>query len=125
MAKGIGFSEFLLLKKQEKERNIGKSLSLTKFAKSIGFSVSLVSYWMNEKGNPSIENINKLAYQLGPEVYDVLDMQRPDPVLEEIRQVYNNISPTEKSQMVKMIRNWANEHGYEVVEQRPESNPEK
>lgn len=80
---------------------------------------------MNEKGNPSIENINKLAYQLGPEVYDVLDMQRPDPVLEEIRQVYNNISPTEKSQMVKMIRNWANEHGYEVVEQRPESNPEK
>ena len=112
MGDNLTLSELLLLEKQRQEREIGKSISLTQFAKGIGFSVSLVSHWMNEKGNPSQENINKLAETIGLEVYDALNLPRPDPRIRELQEYYDATPPSERDWLLEKIEEILIEQGW-------------
>lgn len=94
------FSEYLLNKLQEYEKQRGQRTSLDKFAEYLGVSRPLVSYWL--KGTiPSLENIQLLARKFGPEVYDVLDLPRPNPYLSKINQVFENLSEDHQRQLAE------------------------
>lgn len=94
------FSDYLLSKLQEYEKQRGRRTSLDKFAEYLGVSRPLVSYWL--KGTkPSLENVQILATKFGPEVYDVLNLPRPDPHLQSIHTRWENIPPDKQQQLAK------------------------
>ena len=116
MANGIELPEYLLIKKQEWEREIGKPLTLTQFSQRIGVSVALVSYWMNKKGNPGKENIEKLTNAFGPEIYDVLRLPRPDPGIKEMQVIYQSTPEDRRVEILEMLREWAKENDLDITE---------
>jgi len=94
------FSEYLLSKLQEFEKQRGKRTSLDKFAEHIGVSRPLISYWL--KGTiPSLENVQILANKFGPEVYDVLGLRRPNPYLQKINQLFERLSPEHQRRLAQ------------------------
>lgn len=94
------FSEYLLSKLQEFEKERGQRTSLDKFAEYIGVSRPLVSYWL--KGTiPSLENVQILASKFGPEVYDVLNLPRPNPLLQKINQIFERLSPEHQKKLAE------------------------
>ena len=94
------FSEYLLSKLQEFEKQRGKRTSLDKFAEYIGVSRPLISYWL--KGTiPSLENVQILANKFGPEVYDVLGLPRPNPYLQKINRIFERLSPEQQKKLAE------------------------
>ena len=54
---------------------------------------------MNGTHLPDVENARKLADILGPEVYDLLEMPRPNPYLQKINQVFERLSPEHQQKL--------------------------
>jgi transcriptional regulator with XRE-family HTH domain len=104
------------------------SLSIEEFARELGASQPTVTNWLNNKHSPTLESIvniaPKLAELLGPDIYEQLGIQRPDPTISQVIQVYDKASTEEKVEMLKMIREWAAERGYQVEEQLKRSDQE-
>lgn len=99
------FSEYLFTKLQEYEKERGKRTSLDKFAEYLGVSRPLVSYWL--KGTkPSLENIQLLAKKFGPEVYDVLELPRPNPYLQKINQLFEQLTPEHQRQLAEQAEHY-------------------
>lgn len=67
---------------------------MQEFADYLGVSKSTVSTWWNETRIPEGENILKIAMKLGIEVFDVLDIERPDEDLLYLQQVWNDLPAT-------------------------------
>ena len=101
------FPEYILQKLQEFERAQGRRVSLDAFAEYIGVSRPLISYWINGKTKPSLENVKILAARFGPEVYDVLGMQRPDENLEAISRLWQNLSPPQRQALREQAERYA------------------
>ena len=88
------FSQFLTDKYLEWQKKTGERKTATEFATWLGFPKTTLSSWWNNKSTPKDgEIIRKLAAKLGPEVYDVLGWERPDPDLAYISQHWDNVSP--------------------------------
>mgnify|MGYP001016956826 CR=1 FL=1 len=86
------FSKFLEFKYLEWQQKVGRK-TVKEFAAYIGVSTSTISTWWHENRIPEGENIQKLASKLGIEVYDALDLPRPDPDLLYIQQNWQNLDP--------------------------------
>jgi transcriptional regulator with XRE-family HTH domain len=94
------FSDYLLSKLQEFERQKGQRVSLDMFAEYLGVSRPLVSYWL--KGTkPSLENVQILASKFGPEVYDALGLPRPNPFLQKISEIWERIPPEKQQKLAE------------------------
>jgi len=65
--------QFIKWEKSTKQRK-----SYSSFARYLGVKQSALSQWLNGYHPPSKEYIDILANRLGYEIYDVLDMRRPD-----------------------------------------------
>lgn len=99
------FSEYLLRKIQEYEKDRGQRTSLDKFAEYLGVSRPLVSYWL--KGTtPSLENVQILAKKFGPEIYDVLDLPRPNPYLQRINQLFERLTPDHQRRLAEQAEQY-------------------
>lgn len=73
-----------------------KRPSLATFAEELGVKQSTLSTWMNGKRKPSLEGIIRLANCFGPEIYDVLGMEEPDPELSYLQQIWPHLSEKEQ-----------------------------
>jgi transcriptional regulator with XRE-family HTH domain len=94
------FSDYLLSKLQDFERQQKRRVSLDAFAEYLGVSRPLVSYWL--KGTkPNLENVRLLAAKFGPEVYDVLELSRPDPYLQKINELWDRIPPEKQQKLAE------------------------
>ena len=74
------FSEWITKKYIEwRGEAFGQERSITKFAEMLGVKRSLLTQWMQKDGKvPSSHlSINALVAYYGPEVYDVLGLERP------------------------------------------------
>jgi transcriptional regulator with XRE-family HTH domain len=104
------------------------SLSIEEFSRELGASQPTVTNWLNKKYSPSFSTLRniapKLAELLGPDIYEQLGIQRPDTTISQVIQVYDKASTEEKVEMLKMIREWAAERGYQVGEQLKRSDQE-
>jgi transcriptional regulator with XRE-family HTH domain len=63
----------------------GGRRTIIEFADHLGVDRSMLSYWMNDRREPSDENVLKIAVKLGYEIYDLMGKKRPNP-----RRVYAN-----------------------------------
>jgi len=75
----------------------GKRKTIEEFAAYLGISRPLLNMWMNGNRKPGAENIKLLEEVFGLEVYDALDLPRPNPHLQKLISVWENLS--EEAQM--------------------------
>lgn len=85
------FRQWLEMKYLEYQRNSGGRKTVLQFAEHLGVSQQTLSTWMNETRRPQGENVRKIAEKLGLEVYDVLGLQRPDPILFYIQKHWDEL----------------------------------
>src|SRR3990167_1834805 len=58
----------------------GKRKTIEEFATYLGISRPLLTMWMNGNKKPGKENIKILAETFGVEIFDVLGLERPNPI---------------------------------------------
>ena len=76
------FPSWITRKFVEWQASEGKRKTIEEFAAYLGTSRPLVNMWMNGNKKPGKENINILAEIFGNEIYDVLEIPRPNPYLQ-------------------------------------------
>lgn len=103
------FSKFLEFKYLEWQQKVGRK-TVKEFAAYIGVSTSTISTWWHENRIPEGENIQKLASKLGIEVYDALDLPRPDPDLLYIQQNWQNLDPATRRALREQAEKYESEN---------------
>lgn len=85
------FRQWIEMKYLEYQRNSGGRKTVLQFAEHLGVSQQTLSNWMNETRTPQGDNVRKIADKLGLEVYDVLGLERPDPILFYIQKHWDEL----------------------------------
>lgn len=73
------------------------------FARFLGVESTTLSNWVNGGRRPTGKYILLLASKLGPEIYDVLGMPRPDSRLQRIIANWGRIPPEGRRELERMI----------------------
>ena len=95
------FSTLLERKFLEWQIEMGQRKSQAEFAILLGVSRSALTMWMNGTHLPDRESAGKLANFLGPEIYELLEMPRPNPYLQKINQVFERLSPEKQQKLAE------------------------
>ena len=66
----------------------GTRKTLEEFAAYVGVSRPLINMWMNGNQKPGAENIKLMGELFGSEIYDVLELPRPNPHLQKINRLW-------------------------------------
>jgi len=88
------------------------STSLAQFAKYLGYSRPIVWLWISEDNDryPSKATIEKIAPKLadllGLEVYDQLNLPRPDPLLEFIISKVDQLTDEQRQSMTDLLEKY-------------------
>lgn len=82
------FSDWMTRQFLEWQTEQGKRKTLEEFSIHVGVSRPLINMWMNGNQKPGIENIKLLAEIFGNEIYDVLDLPRPNPYLQKLNRLW-------------------------------------
>jgi transcriptional regulator with XRE-family HTH domain len=77
----MNFSQYLELKFIEWQHQAGGRKTVADFAAYLGVAQTTASSYMNGKRTPEGDTLKKIADKLGYDVYDVLNIPRPDPDL--------------------------------------------
>lgn len=87
------FSEWITEKFLDWQKSAGERKTLIEFADWIGVSQPSLSDWMSGKYKPKgSKNIHRLYIKLGPEIFDVLEMERPPYALQFVDDYIQNIA---------------------------------
>jgi len=86
------FSDWITQKFLEWQAKEGKRKTLEEFSAYIGVSRPLLNMWMNgTKKKPGIENVKMLSEIFGVEIYDILEIPRPNPYLQKINRLWEHL----------------------------------
>lgn len=108
------FSHFLEMKYLEWQQKQGQRKTIEEFAQFLGVSQAAVSFWMNGKRTPTAESVRLLADIFGPEVYDTLGLERPDPDLAYLERIWDDLP----SYAQKALRDQAETYYLRNIKQR-------
>lgn len=100
------FTTLLERKFLEWQLETGGRKSQAEFAQYIGVKRGTLTMWLNGDHFPERDNVNKLANVLGNEVYDALDLPRPDPNLQSINYRWPNISPERQRKLAELAQQY-------------------
>ena len=87
----IPFPELLEQKFLEWQMENGERKTLYEFANYLGVSHGTISFWINGVKKPGDSNVVKLAELFGNEIYDALDLPRPNPYLQKLNRIWEFI----------------------------------
>ncbi len=79
----------------------GRHRTVSEFAVWLDIPRSLLSRYLNGQRQPSRENVGKIAARLGPEVYDLLGLQRPDPNIQRLLRAYDELDEEGKEDLLQ------------------------
>lgn len=82
----------------------GQRRTLNAFAQHLDVSPQILSMWINGTRRPGADNIAALAAILGVEVYEALDLPRPDPMLIEIQRRWPELSDDDRNAILTILR---------------------
>lgn len=93
----------LLLEKKFLEWQIkqGRRTTLKEFSDHIGVSRAAISLWLNGDRVPDQTNLQKLADMLGYEVFDVLNIPRPNLYLQRINKLFDRLTPERQQKLAE------------------------
>ncbi len=96
------FSEWMTRKFLDWQAEQGKRKTIEDFAAYIGVSRPLLNQWMNgDIPRPGRENISRLAEIFGLEIYDVLEIPRPNIYLQRLSKIWDRIPPEKQQQLAE------------------------
>ncbi len=95
------FSEYLLAKLQEFEKQQGQRITLDKFAEHLGVKRPILSLWLSGKNKPSLDSVRLLSEKFGNEIYEVLELPRPNPLLQRLSEIWEKIPSEKQRQLVE------------------------
>lgn len=110
MTKDKIVSEWLESKFIEWIAQTGQRRTVKEFAEWLDISRTVVSRYLSGDRIPTRKNADKIAARLGPEIYDLLGLQRPDPLLQEIQANWSLLTETEQQQISDMINDAVERH---------------
>lgn len=103
------FSEYLERQFLEWQQKSGKRRTLNDFADYLGVKRPLLSLWLNGSRKPGIETTIRLSELLGLEIYDALELPRPDPRLHYITRNWGKIPDEEKNRIAEGVQKYTTE----------------
>lgn len=83
--------EYLTQKFLDWQAAEGERKTLEDFADFLDVNRSLLSYWMNGSRIPSEKNVDKIAVKFGNDIYEILDLPRPNPYLQKVNRLWEFI----------------------------------
>lgn len=110
------FSALIERKFLEWQLEVGRKSQL-EFAQLIGVSRASLTMWMNGTHFPEIDNVHKLAKVLGNEVYDALDLPRPNPYLQKVNQLFDRLSPDQQKKIADDVEKYQTKNNEENAQQ--------
>lgn len=117
------FVEWFQQKYEEwRENKYGREASQAEFARYLDISYQSVNEYLHGKTKPAYgETLDKLFAVYGPEVYDVLEMERPvdvqvKSVAERIQKLDRQARSLTNEELIGEIRKLAEEFGYYLRE---------
>lgn len=113
------FRQFLEMKFLEWQQESGGRKTVLEFAKYLGVSQQTVSNWWNNTRVPEGANVQKLARVLGLEVYDVLNLPRPDEHLHYVQKLWDHLSPEERRTLREQAEKYATKNESRRVSKKP------
>lgn len=96
----------------------GGSKTIVEFAKYLEVSRDALYKWMNGNRLPDLEYVQKISDKLGPEIYDLAGLPRPNERLQRIKQVWDSLSEEEQEDLAARIEQSAEERKKKLVEQK-------
>ena len=99
----MNLSQFLETKFLSWQQEQGKRKTLREFAKYLNVKPQILSMWMGGDRKPNEESIKLLAKKLGPEIYDILGLTRPDPDLAYINNNWDKINPAARQAVRELL----------------------
>ena len=115
------FTDWINRKFVEWQANEGRRKTIEEFAAYLGTSRPLVNMWMNGNKKPGKENINILAELFGNEIYDVLDLPRPNPYLQKLNRLWEFIPEEVQIRLTKEAEKYEEKNLSERVQRVPKS----
>lgn len=120
------FSAWLERKFLNWQAENGRRASLQEFADYIGYSRPLISMWLSGKRLPAEDGIERLADLFGLDVYDVLNLPRPNPYLQKINRVFELLSPEHQQKLAEDAERYeATNHNSRRSHKPRETTPDK
>jgi transcriptional regulator with XRE-family HTH domain len=104
MDKGKELSKWLEIKYIDWMKKMGEVASQREFAEYLDLKPVSLSNYLNGKQMPVGGTVEKLADKLGPEIYDVLGLVRPDKQLQELTSVWHKLDQEIKDQILRMAK---------------------
>lgn len=99
------FAKWLERKYIDWLREKGEIASQREFAEYIGIEPMNLSNYLNAKRRmPDPDSVMKIAEKLGPEVYDVLGLARPDPQLQKLTSMWHTLDQETKDRILAIAR---------------------
>ena len=108
--------EYELMEKKKKEvsewlnhhfiewiTSTGERHTVTEYAEYLGVSRSLLSRYLSGKILPSESNVYRIADVLGNEIYDIMEIPKPDPLLRYINRQWDYLTPEEQKQIMELL----------------------
>lgn len=80
-----------------------KRVSLARFAEYLEISPGALNMYLLRGSVPTGANLIRLADKLGPEIYDVLDVPRPDGDLVRVIRAWGNLSDEAIKKIIQII----------------------
>lgn len=113
------FPDWITRKFVEWQALQGKRKTIEDFAAYLGTSRPLVNMWMNGNKKPGKENINILAELFGNEIYDVLELPRPNPYLQKLNRVWEFIPENIQKKISEEAEKYETQNVTERVQKTP------
>jgi len=100
------------------------SVSLNSFAKFLDFSPPIVNLWLNGGRLPTQGNVEriipKLVDLLDLEVYDFLELPRPDPDLQLLIRIWDRIPKEKRQELANLAERYLTEKDSESEKNLPQ-----
>lgn len=80
----------------------GSSQTVVAFAEHLGVSRDVLNAWLNRGVTPRGSNVDLLASKLGMEIYDILGLERPDPLLLRLEKLAEGLSEEGRAKLLKI-----------------------
>lgn len=87
----------------EWEASTGKKQKIASWARHIGVNRDLLNQWLLGSGRPGPKGAKELAASLGPEVYDLLGLERPDPLLQAVIDNWKRLTREQQEDIARSV----------------------
>lgn len=85
----------------------GRKKTVIEFAQYLGIPRGTLNQWMNGERTPTGLYVHKIVERLGPELYDVLGLARPEPVdptFQDLANIWGDIPNAIQDELLRLAR---------------------